>query len=112
VIDRYRSASEGTPRPVAFGVVGAAAGLSDLELAQAYLYEDSTMVTTAAVRLLAVDAATTARWLVEIEPLLEQLARETASADSDVRRLRGGFAPALELRSLTHAVREGRLFAS
>jgi urease accessory protein len=111
-IERYRSASDATPRPVAFGVVAAVAGLGDRDLAQSYLYEDAAMVTAAAARLLPVDAATTARWLVGAEPLLERLAHEAACSGDDVRRLPGGFAPALELRSLAHAAREGRLFAS
>jgi urease accessory protein len=112
MIERYRGASEATPRPVAFGVVGAAAGLTDLELAQAYVYEDATTVTTAAARLLPVDAAVTARWLVEAGPTVERLAQEAAAIGDDVRQLPGGFAPALELDSLAHATREGRLFAS
>jgi urease accessory protein len=112
MIRRYRGASEATPRPVAFGVVGASAGLADLEIAQAYLYEDATMVTTAAARLLPVDTATTARWLVEAEPTIARLAHEAAATGEDVRELPGGFAPALELDSLVHATREGKLFAS
>jgi urease accessory protein len=109
---RYREASRTTPRPVAFGVVAAAAGLGDRELAEAYLYEDATTVTAAAVRLLPVDSALTARWLIDAAPLLARLAGEAAEVTEDVRFLPAGFAPALELRSLAHAGREGRLFAS
>jgi len=112
MIVRYRAASDVTPRPVAFGVVGAAAGLIDLEVAQAYLYEDATTVTAAAARLLPVDAAATARWLVETGPTIERLADAAAATGDDVRQLPGGFAPALELDSLAHSTREGRLFAS
>jgi urease accessory protein len=108
----YRSESDATPRPVAFGVVAAAAGLGDLELAQSYLYEDAAMVTAAAARLLPVDAAVTARWLVEAGPVIEHLAQKAADSGDDVRLLPAGFAPALELGSLAHAAREGRLFAS
>jgi urease accessory protein len=108
----YAEASSSTPRPVAFGVVAAAAGLADLELAHAYLYEDAMTVTAASVRLLPVDAATTARWVVDAEGLLGRLAAEAADADDAPRHLPGGFAPALELRSLAHASREGKLFAS
>jgi urease accessory protein len=106
----YRAASTATPRPVAFGVVARAAGLSGSAVAQAYLYEDATTVTAAAVKLLPVDAADTARWLVEAEPLIAELA--DAPIPDDPRSLPAGFAPALELRSLTHAARQGRLFAS
>jgi urease accessory protein len=112
MLARYRDASAATPRPVAFGVVAAAASLDDHELAQAYLYEDATTVTAAAVRLLPVDSALTSRWLVEAGPLIERLAETAANREDDLRLLPGGFAPAIELRSLAHAAREGRLFAS
>jgi urease accessory protein len=108
----YRRESASTPRPVAFGVVAAAAGLDDGELAEAYLYEDATTVTAAAVRLLPVDSALAARWLVDVAALLERLAAGAAEQPDDVRLLPGGFAPAVELRSLAHAGQEGRLFAS
>jgi urease accessory protein len=107
-IERYRAASAATPRPVAFGVVATAALLDDRETAHAYLYEDAATVTTAAVRLLPVDGADAARWLVEAGPELERLAAAAAAVDE----LPGGFAPAIELGSLRHAAREGKLFAS
>jgi urease accessory protein len=113
LLGRYRRESRVTPRPVAFGVVAAAAGLEDAELARAYLYEDAASVTAAAVRLLPVDSAATARWLVEAAPLVDRLANEAAAASTErPQDLPGGFAPALELRSLAHAAREGRMFAS
>ncbi len=111
VLTRYRERSAATPRPIAFGVVAAAAGLDDRELAQGYLYEDATTVTAAAVRLLPVDSAETARWLIEVGPLVERLA-DAAAASGRSELLPAGFAPALELRSLAHADREGKLFAS
>jgi urease accessory protein len=107
LIAAYRAASETTPRPVAFGVVAAAAGLSEGRVAEASLYEDASTVTTAAVRLLPVDAAVAARWLLDAAPLLRELAERAVCDD-----LPGGFAPALELRSLVHARSEGKLFAS
>jgi urease accessory protein len=112
LVPAYRGASRSTPRPVAFGVVAAVAGLDDLDTARAFVYEDAASVTTAAVRLLPVDGGTAARWLVEAEPELDRAAREAAGAGGDPRRWPGGFTPALELGSLAHAAREGRLFAS
>ena len=106
-LDGYRAASSATPRPVAFGAVAAVAGLDDRQTAYAYLYEDAATVTTAAVKLLPVDGATAARWLVEAAPELDRLALEAVDSG-----LPGGFAPALELGSLAHAAREGRLFAT
>ena len=112
LVSAYREASGSTPRPVAFGVVAASAELSDLETAEACLYEDAMTVAAAAVRMLPVDAACTIRWVVEVRGLVERLARQAEASDKPLRELPAGFAPALELRSLAHAVREGRLFAS
>ncbi len=112
VIRAYRESGGLSPRPVAFGVVAAAAGLGDSEAAHAYLYEDAATVTTAAVRLLPVDGALAARWLVSAGPEIDRLARAAIVAGDDPRRLPGGFAPSLELGSLAHAGRQGRLFAS
>ncbi|MDX6516137.1 MAG: urease accessory protein [Gaiellaceae bacterium] len=112
LLERYREASAGTPRPIAFGAVAASAGLDDEELARALLYEDAATVTGAAVRLLPVDSAATARWLVEATPRIERLAREAAAQMLAPEQLPAGFAPMLELRSLAHAAREGKLFAS
>jgi urease accessory protein len=112
LIGAYAAASGATPRPVAFGVVAAAAGLADAEVAKAYLYEDAMTVATAAVRLLPVDSAAAAGWALAAAPLVHRLAREAAAAGDDPRGWPGGFAPCLERRSLAHARREGRLFAS
>ena len=52
-----------------------------------------------------------ARWLVEAAPLIGAR-RARDRPDDRAASCRRGFAPALELRSLAHAAREGRLFAS
>jgi urease accessory protein len=108
----YRAASTSTPRTVAFGVVAAAAGLDELELARGFLYDDAATVAAAAVKLLPVDVLSTTRLLVELEGDIERLALEAVSIDLPVRELPSAFAPLLELRSLAHGRREGRLFAS
>ena len=77
-IDRYREDSTTTPRPVALGVVGAAAGLSDLEVAMVALYDDAATVACAALKLLGLDPAQTARWLAELAPRIGDVAREVA----------------------------------
>jgi urease accessory protein len=112
LIGDYRERSDTTPRPVVFGLVAALAGLDARETAHAYLYEDAASVTAAAVKLLPIDGASSARWLVETAPLIDSLAGEAAAASSDSKLLPGGFGPALELNSLRHAAQEGRLFAS
>src|SRR4051794_14446310 len=67
-IDRYRAESRTTPRPVALGVVGAVAGLSDLEVAMVALYDDAATVACAALKLLGLDPARTTRWLADLAP--------------------------------------------
>jgi urease accessory protein len=103
----YRAASASTPRPVAFGVVARAAGLDELELARGFLYDDAAMVAAAAVKLLA-----TTRLLAELGEDIERLALAAAAFNLPPRELPSAFAPLLELRSLAHGRREGRLFAS
>lgn len=112
VIRALRAGVDPWPRSVAFGVVAAAAALDDRATACAYLYEEAATVTTAAVRLLPVDGALAARWLVESGDEIDRLADDAGACDDDLRRLPGGFAPMLELGSLSHAARQGRLFAS
>jgi urease accessory protein len=97
---------------VAFGVVARAAGLDELDLARGFLYDDAAMVAAAAVTLLPVDVLSTTRLLVELENDLERLALAAVSLKVPPRELPSAFAPLLELRSLAHGRREGRLFAS
>jgi urease accessory protein len=108
----YRAASASTPRPVAFGVVARAAGLDELELARIFLYDDAAMVAAAAVKLLPVDVLSTTRLLVELGEIIERLAQGAVALRLPPRELPSAFAPLLELRSLAHGRREGRLFAS
>ena len=112
IIAAYRNASTRTPRPVAFGVVGAATGLDDDECASAYLYEEAMTVAAAAVRLLPVDSSESLRLITAVGPQLARLAEEAVSVRLAPRELPSSFAPLHELRSLAHAQREGRLFAS
>jgi|SRR5579862_349278 len=108
----YRVASTSTPRPVAFGVVARAAGLDELELARVFLYDDAAAVAAAAVKLLPVDVLSTTRLLAELEDEVEKVALAAVALDLPPRELPSAFAPLYELRSLAHARREGRLFAS
>ena len=111
-IAEYRAASSATPRPVAFGVVARALDLSEHEAATVYLYEEAITVAQAAVRLLPVDASEALRWVAASAEIVEELAVEAAAWRGSADRLPATFAPALELRSLDHSRREGRLFAT
>jgi urease accessory protein len=108
----YREQSAITPRPVAFGVVAAAGGLCDLDSAVAYLYEEGAAIAAAAIRLLPVNGGAAVGLLLQAEPEIERLALAAVASGNDPRVWPGGFAPALELASLEHAAREGKLFAS
>ena len=105
-IARYRAASAATPRPVALGVVGAAAGLDDTEVATVALYDDAATVASAALKLLGLDPAITARWLAVLAPAIESGARDVAA---DRRAVAAQAPPAAAGR---HANRQERFFAS
>jgi urease accessory protein len=111
-IDRYRTDSATTPRPVALGVVGAVAGLSDLEVAMVALYDDAATVACAALKLLGLDPAVTARWLAELAPQIGALAGEVADDARPAARQAPPAAVAIELAASRHALRKERLFVS
>ncbi len=111
-IDSYRAGSTTTPRPVALGVVGAAAGMDDLELATVALYDDAATVACAALKLLGLDPAQTARWLADLASDIGAAAREIADDERPVAQQPPPAAVALELAAGRHARRTERLFVS
>jgi urease accessory protein len=111
-IAAYRARSATTPRPVALGVVGAAAGLDDEVVARLSLYDDAATVTSAALKLLPLDPALAARWLAELAPDIATAARRAAADRRPVAAQPPPAAPALELAAAVHVERRERLFAS
>jgi urease accessory protein len=109
VIAAYRVASRLTPRPIALGVVAAAADLADEDVALLALYDDAATVASAALKLLPLDPAVTARWLAELAPRIELTARAIAG---DRGPLPAPAAVALELSAPAHLEQRERLFAS
>jgi urease accessory protein len=97
------------PRPLALGVVAAAAGISDEDTALLALYDDAATVASAALKLLPLDPAVTARWLAELAPQLALAARAVAADDGP---LPAPAAVALELSAPIHLEQRERLFAS
>ena len=89
-IAAYRVASRLTPRPIALGVVAAAAGVSDEDTALLALYDDAATVASAALKLLPLDPAVTARWLAELAPRLALAARAIAADRRAAARARRG----------------------
>jgi len=108
-IAAYRAASRLTPRPIALGVVAAAGALADDDVALLALYDDAATVASAALKLLPLDPAVTARWLAELAPQLALSARAVAA---DRGPLPSPAAVALELSAPIHLEQRERLFAS
>jgi urease accessory protein len=111
-IAAYRAGSATTPRPVALGVVGAAAGLDDEAVARLSLYDDAATVTSAALKLLPLDPAVATRWLAELAPAIAAAARRAAADRRPVAEQPPPAAPGLELAAAVHVERRERLFAS
>lgn len=108
----YRAVSAATPRPVALGVVAAATGIDDEQLAALALYDDAATVASAALKLLPLDPAHASRWVAQQAPWIEDAARLVAA---DGRPLAAQPAPAalgLELAAAIHHDRRERLFVS
>jgi urease accessory protein len=97
------------PRPLALGIVAAAADISDEDTALLALYDDVATVASAALKLLPLDPAVTARWLAELAP---QLASAAQAVAADRGPLPAPAAVALELSAPIHLEQRERLFAS
>jgi urease accessory protein len=100
------------PRPVALGIVGAAAGIDDEGVALLSLYDDAATVTSAALKLLPLDPAVTTRWLAELAPQMTLSARAVAADDRPLAEQPAPAAIALELAAPIHQRTRERLFAS
>lgn len=111
-IKRYRDASRMTPRPVALGVVAAATGVDDDQLAALALYDDAATVASAALKLLPLDPADASRWVAELAPWIERAARVVAADRRPLAEQPAPAALALELAAALHHDRRERLFVS
>lgn len=114
LLNGYRAATAGSPRPVALGAIARAGGLSPGQAARLSLYDDAAMVAAAAVKLAPVDAAVASGWIVSLAGELDGLA---ATVDLEVpgrdpSRLPSTSTPLLDRRALAHAHSDRRLFAS
>src|SRR3954447_13584129 len=97
------------PRPLALGVVCAAAGVSEEDTALLSLYDDAATVASAALKLLPLDPAVTVGWLAELAPSMALAARAIAA---DSGPLPSPAAVAIELSAPVHLEQRERLFAS
>jgi urease accessory protein len=112
-LNGYLARSEATPRPVAFGVVAATAGLTATGTARAWLYDDLATGAAAAPKLLTVGAAHAAAEVARLAGEIDELAdRAARTATRSPAELPSASAPLLDQRSLRHQNDERRLFAS
>ena len=111
-IEDYRATSCTTPRPVALGVVGAAAAIEDHEVATIALYDDAATVSSAALKLLGLDPAEAARWVAELAPEIDAVARAVVADERPFCEQPPPAAVGIELSASIHAARKERYFAS
>jgi urease accessory protein len=108
LIADYERRSDLFARPVVLGVVAGVAGIDALRASQLSMYEDAAAVFASAVKLLPVDTAVVSSMLAAMAGELEELAIRAAASGLDAST----STPLLEIRALTHANQQRRLFAS
>jgi urease accessory protein len=96
-------------RPVVLGVVGAVTGLDAAEVARLTAYDDAQTVTSASLKLLPVDPAEAASWLLGLHPEIEALVAAVAHLTEPADVPAAG-APLVELHAEQHATERMRLF--
>jgi urease accessory protein len=94
---------------MAFGVLGAALGWPETEMAYAYLYSTCAGLAAAALRLLSLGQLAGQRILWALAPSIAGLAEEVQGKEmADV----WSFAPGIEIAAMRHATLDARLFRS
>jgi urease accessory protein len=111
-IERYRALSATTPRPVALGVVGCAAGMDERDVATVALYDDAATVSSAALKLLGLDPAEAARWVADLAPEIDTVAQAVVADRRPIAEQPPPAAIGIELAASEHARRTERFFAS
>ncbi|HIV59246.1 MAG TPA: hypothetical protein H9902_14945 [Candidatus Stackebrandtia faecavium] len=98
-------------RPIALGVVAAAMALDDTRTARSCLYDDAQTVAAAALKLLPVDPADTVAWLLDVSPVIEEVAGEALGC-AEISTLPAHTAPLVEQWSLDHDATTRRIFVA
>jgi len=108
VLDHLPPDSE-TARPVVLGVVGAVTGLSAAQVVRLVGYDDAQTVVAASTKLLPVDPADAAGWLLSLHPDIESVVAATAhlTAPADVP---ADGAPYVDQLAHQHSTERMRLF--
>jgi len=101
--------SAAPPRPVVVGVVGAVTGIDADQVARLVGYDDVQTVASAALKLLPLDPAEVAQWVLSLHAPVEKLVTSVAGLTSpDDIPDRG--APAVDVNAEQHRREEMRLF--
>ncbi|WP_343964370.1 urease accessory protein UreF [Kribbella koreensis] len=105
----YLKADAEIARPVVVGVVAAVTGLSAEQTARLVGYDDAQTVVAASLKLLPVDPADAASWLLKLHPAIEELV-SAVSGTTTVAAIPAYGAPLVDVFAQAHAVERMRLF--
>lgn len=105
----YLKADAEIARPVVVGVVAAVTGLSAEQTARLIGYDDAQTVVAASLKLLPVDPADAATWLLKLHPDIEELVTAVSRMTTPAEIPAYG-APLVEVFAQAHAVERMRLF--
>lgn len=97
------------PRAIVLAAAADACGLSPLALARLVGYDDVQTVASAALKLLPLDPAEVAAWVLQTLPGVDQLAAEVAHLNRP-EEIPASGAPQIEAWAEAHAVADRRLF--
>jgi len=98
-----------SPRAVVLAAAADASGLNPLMLARLVGYDDAQTVASAALKLLPLDPAEVASWVLGAFPAIDQMASEVAALIEPTAIPASG-APQIEAWAEAHAVAQRRLF--
>lgn len=96
-------------RPVVLGVIGAVTGLDAAQVARLVAYDDAQTVVAASLKLLPVDPADAAGWLVSLHPAIEDVVLDVRDL-VDCDQIPACGAPLVDCYAETHAIQRMRLF--
>jgi urease accessory protein len=96
-------------RPVVLGVIGAVTGLDAAQVARLTAYDDAQTVVAASLKLLPVDPAAAAGWLVDLHPDIESVVSAVRDL-TEPEDVPACGAPLVDSYAEAHAVERMRLF--
>ncbi|MEV6416444.1 urease accessory UreF family protein [Kribbella sp. NPDC051718] len=105
----YLKADAEIARPVVVGVVAAVTNLSAEQTARLIGYDDAQTVVAASLKLLPVDPADAASWLLKLHPAIEELVTAVSQTTTPAGIPAYG-APLVDVFAQAHAVERMRLF--